>query len=132
MYIQYGPQVGMPPISYIQKVTSWSHRPAEHCTERNLKAYKGGISGVDTFVGKLVLKEGGENFIVGRLQRMLLDAQSKPPPPPGCPQQCGCPQKYGCLLVIAEGSRARGQLAPPQANRANHQGLVPTPLPQPT
>ena len=27
----------------------------------------------------------------------------------GCPQQWGCPQKYGCLLVIAEGSRARGQ-----------------------
>ena len=42
-----------------------------------------------------------------------LDAEYPPPPP----------------LVIAEGSKARGQQAPPQANRANHQGLVPPPLP---
>ena len=32
--------------------------------------------------------------------------------------------------VIAEGSRARGQQAPPQANRANPQGLVPPPPPR--
>ena len=41
-------------------------------------------------------------------------------------QAGGCPQQCGCLLVIAQGSRARGQEALPQANRANHQGLVPT------
>ena len=33
------------------------------------------------------------------------------------------------LCLQAEGSKARGQQAPPQANRANHQGLVPTPPP---
>ena len=31
---------------------------------------------------------------------------------------------------MAEGSKARGQWAPPQANRANHQGLVPPPPPR--
>ena len=41
----------------------------------------------------------------------------------------GYPRQCGCLLVIAEGSRVRGQKAPPQANRANLQGLVPTPPP---
>ena len=57
--------------------------------------------------------------------------RGRPPPPwaGGCPRQCGCPQQCRGLLVIAEGSKARGQQAPPQANRANHQGLVPTPPP---
>ena len=40
-----------------------------------------------------------------------------PPPPPCCsldcppppPQAGGCPRQRACLLVIAEGSRARGQ-----------------------
>ena len=42
----------------------------------------------------------------------------RPPPPPRC-------------LFIAEGSRARGQQAPPPAIRAHPQGLVPHPPPPP-